>query len=674
MCRRLLFCVASIVLATSPATAADIAAVRSLLRQEIIGPQQTLQEVKAFVDARVPRMPKVTSRAEWEREAERIRGELFRNVVYRGDAAKWRDAKGGVEWRGTVKGGPGYRVRALRYEAVPGLWVPALLYEPEKLDGKVPVALAVNGHEPVGKAADYKQIRCINLAKRGLVVLNPEWLGMGQFRTANYAHGRMNQLDLCGTSGLAPFYLAMKRGLDVLLAHAHADPTRVCVSGLSGGGWQTIWISALDTRVTLSNPVAGYSSFRTRLLHAKDLGDSEQTPTDMATVADYTHLTALLAPRAALLTYNAKDDCCFESGYALPPLVEAARPIFALYGREAALRTHINHDPGTHNFGKDNRQALYRTMGAHFFADHPGYRADELPYDGEVRTKEELHIDLPAGNADFNSLARALSRTLPRVPALPTEREAARRWQVEQRRRLGDTLKAKSYEVQATRVRQAEMGAVRATYWKLRMGDAWTVPVVELATGEPKGTTLLVADRGRYESADRAQRLLEAGQRVVVVDPFYFGESRIEARAYLHALLVATVGERPLGIQASQVAAAARWCAAEHRSPVTLVADGPRSSLFALAATALETKAIARVELHGSRGSLKELIEENRSVEEMPEAFCFGLLEATDLRPMTALVAPRPVQFVQPSARVTQEMTPLKDWYRTLGGDHDPLR
>src|SRR5581483_6063619 len=112
---------------------------------------------------------------------------------------------------------------------------------------------------------------------------------------------------LCGAAGLAPFYLAMSRGLDVLLAHPSADLQRVSVSGLSGGGWQTIVISSLDPRLTLSNPVAGYSSFRTRLAHAKDFGDSEQTPCDLAVHADYTHLTALMAPRPTLLTYNAKD-------------------------------------------------------------------------------------------------------------------------------------------------------------------------------------------------------------------------------------------------------------------------------------------------------------------------------------------------------------------------------
>jgi hypothetical protein len=43
--------------------------------------------------------------------------------------------------------GPGFRIRKLRCEALPGLWILALLYEPEKLQGKVPVALAVNGHD-----------------------------------------------------------------------------------------------------------------------------------------------------------------------------------------------------------------------------------------------------------------------------------------------------------------------------------------------------------------------------------------------------------------------------------------------------------------------------------------------------------------------------------------------
>src|SRR5262249_9959345 len=161
-------------------------------------------------------------------------------------------------------------------------------------------------------------------------------------------------------------YLSMSRGIDILLEQPHADATRVAVAGLSGGGWQTIFISSLDTRVTLSNPVAGYSSFHTRVKNGSDLGGSEQTPVDLGATADYMHRTAIRAPKPTLLTFNAKDNCCFKADHALPPLLEGCGPIYKLYGRENALRSHVNEDPGDHNFGLDNRQAYY-AMVADFF-------------------------------------------------------------------------------------------------------------------------------------------------------------------------------------------------------------------------------------------------------------------------------------------------------------------
>ncbi|MBI5396637.1 MAG: hypothetical protein HZA91_15190 [Verrucomicrobia bacterium] len=604
---------------------------QSLLQHAIIATNLPLTEVQAYCEARVPRMPRVKTVAEWEKIAARTRHDMFERVVFRGEAAAWRDAKTKVEWFDTIEGGPGYHIRKLRYEALPGFWIPALLYEPENLSGKVPVMLAVNGHDGYGKAAPYKQIRCINLAKRGMMSLNVEWLGMGQLRGTNYLHTRMNQLDLCGTSGLAPFYLAMKRGLDVLLSLEYADHDRVAVSGLSGGGWQTIFISSLDTRVTLANPVAGYSSFRTRARFLTDLGDSEQTPCDMATVADYAHLTAMMAPRATLLTYNAKDQCCFAAGHALPPLLDAAVPVFTLYGSTAWLRSHINYEPGTHNYEKDNRQAFYGMVGDFFFGGDRKFDPVEIPSETEVKTNTVLAVDLPADNANFNSLALALCKNLPRP-------------QRADRVKLSAVVRAKNYAVNAERAGSEDKDGVTATFWKLKMGADWTVPAVELVRGAPKETVLLVADDGRKSVAAEAAQLLASGKRVLAVDPFYFGESKIAARDYLFALLVAGVGDRPLGLQASQVAAAARWLQRERKAgPVTLVAYGPRSSTFALVAAALEPKAVAGAELHGAPGSLKEVIEKNWTVDRQPEMFCFGLLESFDMPQLTALVKPRPV-------------------------------
>jgi Acetyl xylan esterase (AXE1) len=616
---------------------------QQLLQHPILGTNTPMAEVQAYTEARVPRMPAVKSAAEWQKIADRLRRDMLERVVLRGEAAAWRDAKTKVEWFDTVEGGPGYSIRKLRYEALPGLWIPALLYLPDHLAGKVPVMLAVNGHDPVGKAVGYKQMRCINLAKRGIISLNVEWFGMGQLRTPGYTHAHMNQLDLCGTSGVSPFYLSMKRGVDVLLSLEHADPDRVAVAGVSGGGWQSIFISALDTRITLANPVAGYSSYRTRARFLTDLGDSEQTPCDMATVADYTHLTAMRAPRPTLLTFNAKDNCCFAAAHALPPLLDAAQPIYTLYGQTSALRSHINYVPGTHNFERDNREALYGMIGDFFIGD-PKFDATEIPSDAEIKTNTLLTVELPADNMDFNKLALALSRSLPRHPEVPTAKGALSRWQQSSRARLREIVRAKDYTVVAERAGTDEKDGVKAVFWNLKLSGIWTIPAVELTRGEAKETVVLVADDGRKSAAAETQRLLAAGKRVLAVDPFYFGESKIAQRDYLFALLVAGVGDRPLGLQASHLGAIARWLQRDCKTgPVTLAACGPRSSTFTLIAAALEDKAVAGIELHGALGSLKEVIEKDWTVDKTPEMFCFGLLEAFDIPQLTALVAPRKV-------------------------------
>jgi dienelactone hydrolase len=672
MSRKLLLALCSL-LFVSPLRGED-AFLKETLAKEIIGPQKTLKEIEAYLAPRYLRMPEVKTVAEWEKEARKIRRRVLDGIVFRGEARKWRDARVQVKFLDTIPGGPGYRIRKLRYEALPGLWIPALLYEPDSLTGKVPVCLAVNGHDGKGKAAPYKQERCINLAKRGILTLNVEWLGMGQLRTPGFTHYRMNQLDLCGTSGLAPFYLSMARGLDLLLSLPNADPKRVAVSGLSGGGWQTIIISSLDTRVTLANPVAGYSSFHVKNAHHKDLGDSEQTPSDLATVADYTHLTALRAPRPTLLTYNSKDNCCFEAGYALPPLLDAARPIFRLYGKEKALRSHVNDDPGTHNYLEDNREAFYRILGDFFFPDDSKYPRKEIPSKKEVKTADDLNVPLPKDNKDFNALARELAKDLPHSPALPTDKAKALAWQQGKRKELRALVKAKGFPVTGKKGETTERDGVRATPWTLKLGKDWTVPVVELTKGEPKKTAILLNDAGRKADPVNARRLLDAGYRVLAVDLFYFGECHIASRDVLFALQLAAVGDRPLGLQASQLAAVARWASRKFKQrPVTVAAVGPRMSLVATVAAALEEKAIGRLELDGSLGSLKEVIEASRAVNQWPEMFCFGLLEHLDVRQLVALTAPRPVVFRTPGDRVKAEMKGLKGWYGLLGKEFDPL-
>ena len=618
-------------------------AVRTSLARTFLGSWQTLLEMQAYLELRIPKMPKIKSSPKWQEYADRLRKEILERIVFRGEAKNWRKAKTKVEWLDTLDG-KGYRIRKLRYEAVPGLWIPSLLYEPETVKDKTPAVLYLKGHETKGKAATYAQAFCINMAKRGVFALSPEWMGFGQLNQPDFSHGCMNQLDLCGTSGLAVFYLSMVRGLDVLLSLPTVDPDRIAVTGLSGGGWQTIFLSALDTRVKLANPVAGYSSLFTRLRHFKDLGDSEQMPCDLATIADYTHLTAFLAPRPTLLTYCAYDECCFEAGYALPPLLDAAMPVFRLLRRSDNLAWHINYDPGTHNYEEDNREAFYRFIAHHFFSGDQNFPTNEIPCDDELKSENELTVPLPESNATFNTIAKALCQSLPRDATVPKDSAAFRQWQQKKRRQLAQIVRAKDYTVRALDFGTERHEDLTVRFWQLRLGDEWTVPATELEHGKAKGTVILIADDGRKNADAHAERLLAQGNQVIAVDLLFFGEMKIE-RQNLFALFLACVGERPLGIQASQLTAIARWVQAERKiDSVTVCAVGPRSTVIALVAAALEPNAIGGLELHGCLDSLKSIVEQNWTVDKAPELFCFGLLEAFDIPQLAALVSPRPIE------------------------------
>jgi hypothetical protein len=174
--------------------------------------------------------------------------------------------------------------------------------------------------------------------------------------------------------------------------------------------------------------------------------------------------------------------------------------------------------------------------------------------------------------------------------------------------------------------------------------------------------------------AAATENLLKAGNRVILLDPHAFGEARYDHHGYLFALTLGTLGKRPLGIQAGQVAAIARAARDHHKHAIRLIAHGERSSVVALVAAGLEEKAIGAVELHDPLPTLKLILEQSRSYDQSPELFCFGLLEKFDMRQLAALVAPRPVSVVNPSERVKTELAGLAAWYQLHGVVHDPLK
>ncbi len=578
----------------------------------ILDPLQPTVEMQIYVGSRAPQLPAFSSAAAWTAYANNLRARILNGVVFRGQARQWRDARCGVEWLDTLEGN-GYRIRKLRYEAVPGLWIPALLYEPSELSGKRVAVLNLNGHEPNGKAEERWQINCINQAKRGIVSLKPDWIGMGQLKAV--AHKEMNQIDLTGSSGVSVFYLSMTRAIDLLVAHKNVDSARIAVTGLSGGGWQTIVVSSLDTRVALSDPVAGYSSFTTKSqMPATDLGDPEQVMTDLATMADYTHLTALVAPRPFLLSNNAKDNCCFRADYAPAPLIAAAAPVWKLLGKPGNFRHYVSFDPG-HNYDRGNREAFFSALKRTFFASDPNFSEIEIDVRKELRAPEELMVPLPANNATMNTLALGLIKGLPRAPIANP---------LEARRKLAALVRDHSYT--------AIWKEISPDAFQISLDDQWTVPaVVSKPPGASTSTVLMLSDDGRASLADAARKASDGGATVIAIDPLNFGENRIKERNYLWALALSGLGDRMLGLQASQIQAIARTAVKRYPGKLTVEAYGRRASLAALVAAALEPEIVASTRVHGARASLKELIEENVGVDREPDPFCFGLLEFFDI-------------------------------------------
>ena len=83
--------------------------------------------------------------------------------------------------------------------------------------------------------------------------------------------------------------------------------------GLSGGGWTTIVVSAVDDRISESYSIAGSFPIWLRS-DSRDYGDYEQTIPEFYQIANYEELYFLSAygdNRRLVLFYNEFDPCCF---------------------------------------------------------------------------------------------------------------------------------------------------------------------------------------------------------------------------------------------------------------------------------------------------------------------------------------------------------------------------
>ena len=640
------------------AAQATRSAIDPLLKQPLQSPILVVEQLQHFMLQRVPELPTPSSPEDWQKEAERLRAHEL-SVIYHGWPQAWVDAKPKFEKVAEMVR-PGYRIVKLRYEIVPGFTSTALLYEPEHMHDKMPAILNVNGHGAGGKAVEHKQKRCIQQARLGIMALSLEWIGMGELSGAGNQHNQIGLLDLAGSNGVGLFYLAMRRGLDYLYDDPRVDRTRIGMTGLSGGGWQTMLLSTLDTRVGAAVPVAGFSSLTTAIEHPDYAGDAEQNAPDMRSVADYAQLMALRASRPTLLIYNAMDDCCFRAGVVKQGVYSDIQPFFALMGSSGNLEWYENENPGTHNYQIESREESYRFFTRAFHLPAGG----EEDLDSEVQSFADLVVGIPDNNLTIVSLARQLGQSIHHDPPA----QADSQWVGKERSQLRDVVRFAPVTVtHAWPISETHERGLESRGYRFEFSNGLSAPGVLIQSAlRPRngGATLLLSDSGRASMAVEAGNDIDRGHRVLVLDPLLFGENIPGSSDDLasYAQMLNTVGERPLGLEAAQVAAVARWLQADAvdgsgtpgsriavpgraASPLRVVTNGPRSETVALVSAAMVPELYSSIEVRHGMESLGDLLLHPPGYDQAPELMCLDLYRDFDINTLSLMAAPAKIDL-----------------------------
>jgi hypothetical protein len=168
----------------------------------------------------------------------------------------------------------GYAIEKWVIESQPGLFIPANIYRPDGVDGPMPAILHTPGHAPEGKGFGEYQRVVWNLMRLGYVVLNYDPLGQGErgkygsVLSGNHHDLSSVQCIMAGSHAGMYFTWDAMKCLDLLLARDDVDPDRIGMTGCSGGGCHTFYVTGLDERITCAVSVvagAGTDFTATRL-------------------------------------------------------------------------------------------------------------------------------------------------------------------------------------------------------------------------------------------------------------------------------------------------------------------------------------------------------------------------------------------------------------------------
>lgn len=243
-----------------------------------------------------------------------------------------------------------YSVQNFTLEVLKGVYFSGSIYRPLHVNRSLPLILHPDGHFAQGRYRPDGQFRAATLARMGMVSVSYDlfgWDGESQLQMDPVDHRRslVQTLQLYSTRLL----------LNWLLEDKTIDPTKVAITGASGGGSHTIFMAALDPRITASIPVAMMSSYHSG-------GCPCESGMGIHLCVEGTNnveIAGLMAPKPQLIISDGKDWTQQNPTVEIPFLER----IYQFYGRSVQHR-HFT-DEG-HDYGPNKRQAMYRFLAETF--------------------------------------------------------------------------------------------------------------------------------------------------------------------------------------------------------------------------------------------------------------------------------------------------------------------
>ena len=265
----------------------------------------------------------------------------------------------------------GYKVEKVVFESQPHFYVTANLYLPKSGSPPYPAVLFPLGHERGAKANPVWQQMLGSLARKGFVALAWDPIGQGErvqfydedLRDSKVGNSTTEHTVVGIQCLLAGDHVARYtiwdgiRALDYLLSRAEVDPTRVAVTGNSGGGTHTAYLAALDDRIHVAAPSCYLTSWRL-MLQTIGPQDAEQTfPFWLQDGFDYPDFLYAFAPKPYLILSAIRD--FFPISGARQTYAEAER-VYSAIGAKEKLGMFEADD--LHGYSKPRRLAAYRWL------------------------------------------------------------------------------------------------------------------------------------------------------------------------------------------------------------------------------------------------------------------------------------------------------------------------